>query len=184
MFYGVYVDWPEFEMIRDKFYGILLHLKHPFKHYINMKDIEKIKTLEAKVFPEQMVAYGKIKSRKEFLKKMMCATPAQIEYLVSDDFLYLCVHHYNSILIKDFGMTTKDFRRVFKFCHEKIEEYTKLDKPVYMDARESTSYKIMKFFERKKRFQIIEDRETEIGSEKFHRLKILKYGTAVTDDAN
>jgi hypothetical protein len=176
MFYGVYVDWPEFEMIRDKFYGIFLYLKHPFKRYINMNDIEKIKILEAKVFPQQMVAYKKITSKKAFLEKMMCATSAQIEYCVTDDMLFLCIHHYNSILIKDFGMITNDFRRVFEFCNKKIEEYTSQNKPVYLDAREITSYKILKFYEKKKRFKIVEDIDNEIGGEKFHRLKIVKYG--------
>jgi len=169
----IWNGWPPYDMKKDRWYGKLLHLRKLFRKEINMEDIERIKTIEAKIFPPEIAGYGKIQNKEQFLKKMVCSDALQIEYQADDDFLFLAVHHYNNIKIQDFGMTTRDSKRVFKFIKEKIKEYGKLKKPVYMEARESTAYKIMKYYEHKGYFKINEDKEVFIGKEKFHRLKLV-----------
>lgn len=54
-----------------------------------------------------------------------------------------------------------------------IEKYTRINKPVYMESREKTSYKLIKFYEKRKYFIITEDELIKLGGEVFHRLKLV-----------
>lgn len=173
-FSGLYNSWPLYEMNYDRIYGKLRHLLKPWGHYIKMEDVEKIKKLEAAVFPDTMVGYSKVSSLKEFLGKMRCDDVAQIDYVIEDDFLFLAVFHYNCIYVRDMGVTTKNASRVFSFFKEKIEEYYNTGKPVFIEAREKTAYKLLKYYERKGFFDIIEDVEKLNAGEIFHRLKLVR----------
>jgi hypothetical protein len=44
---------------------------------------------------------------------------------------------------------------------------------VTMDAREGTSYKLLKFAEKRKRLQILSDRSYDWGGETFHELELI-----------
>ena len=173
MFFGVYNSWPDYDLVIDYIYAKLLRLKKPWGCYISLKDINRVKQLEDSVYPEELRGYANVTSKKEFVKRLRCYDAAQIDYIIDDNFFFLSTIHYNCVYIRDIGISSNNPKKVFGVFKEMIEKYTRINKPVYMESREKTSYKLIKFYEKRKYFIITEDELIKLGGEVFHRLKLV-----------
>ena len=171
MFIGYYNSWPDYDIVMDHIYAGLCKLKRPFFR-IPQHDVDRIREIEASVYPEDMQGYTNLVKAKQLLRKLNCYSISQIDYVVQDGMYILCTVHYNCVYINDIACEKQSSSLMFKMFKEKLAQYFLMKKPVFAEARETTSYVMFKFYERKGYISIEEDEVIELGGEPFHRVKV------------
>ena len=151
-----------------------IELKEDYNIEVTYKSIDRnVNSKEGNTIKGIVKGYANVTSKKEFVKRLRCYDAAQIDYIIDDNFFFLSTIHYNCVYIRDIGISSNNPKKVFGVFKEMIEKYTRINKPVYMESREKTSYKLIKFYEKRKYFIITEDELIKLGGEVFHRLKLV-----------
>lgn len=162
---------PQFNYTIDYLYGIKLSLFSK-KKTLTEEDLITIQNIEAKAYPDNMTVHFPKINLKEFLEAANCTNIYQIDFILENGYYLLCANHYNCVEILDFASETRkctDFFSVVKFIKKLHAK-----KYVFMMARESTTYPIIKAFEKSGKVIIYNDHLKEQWDEKWHyvRLKI------------
>lgn len=160
---------PCYNFTIDYLYG--LFLKFFFKKSILTEEqFEMIKIIEKRAYPKQMIMYCYQNNISEFLKSVGCSNIYQIDFLLEDGYYLLCARHYNCIEILDFASETKKCKYVFRIVNFLKKNYSK--KTIYMRARESTSYQILKKFEKCGKIIFCNDYIKSSSEEVWHFIKM------------
>lgn len=160
-------SWPEYDCYKDYFYAKKLRFTRHDK-LIDKKTVAAIKRIEEAAYPESLRGYTEVKTVKDLVERLGCCDAAQIEYYLEDDMYLLCSRHYNCVEIYDFASGTRKYTFVFRIKQYLYDRFC--DDDIYLQSRETTSYPIMKLFEKRGSIRIISDEESEVGGEKFHKL--------------
>ena len=164
------LEWPPVVLYKDLLYSFKLMLC-PKHRLINMKDIENIKKIEKKAYPENFNLYGKVKSIKDFKRKFACFNRSQIDYYLEDDFYAIFILHHNCVHLADMACYKNPYS-VLKVINIIYEKYRKMYTYGYLVAREATSYRLIKAYEKKGKIKVMSDECDEYEGETVHRLVI------------
>ena len=129
-------------------------------------DIEKLKAIEKRAYADtiysQMQSFKTIDDLAEY-----CETSKEDVHILSgDDWYVILGEHEDYIEIVDMASTGHNLpvNKVLAFMKS-------FNKPFTMDARESTSYKLVKALDKANMLKIDKDDEYMWGNEKFHDIE-------------
>ena len=129
-------------------------------------DIEKLKAIEKRAYADtiysQMQSFQTIDDLAEY-----CETSKEDVHILSgDDWYVILGEHEDYIEIVDMASTGHNLpvNKVLAFMKS-------FNKPFTMDARESTSYKLVKALDKANMLKIDKDDEYMWGNEKFHDIE-------------
>lgn len=129
-------------------------------------DIDKLKAIENKAYEDtiysQMQSFQTIDDLAEY-----CEVPEEnVHVLSGDDWYVILGEHEDYIEIVDMASTGHNLpvNKVLSFMKS-------FEKPFTMDARESTSYKLVKALDKADMLKIDRDDEYMWGNEKFHDIE-------------
>lgn len=126
-------------------------------------DIQKLCEIEKKAYADtiyaQMQGFENIRDLAEYCE----VSPKNVHVMSGDDWYVILGEHRDHIEIVDLASTGK------RLPVKQVLEFMKsFDKPVTMDAREETSYKLVKALDRMHMLQINKDESYQWGGETFH----------------
>ena len=129
-------------------------------------DIDKLKSIEKKAYADtiysQMQSFQTMDDLAEY-----CEVPEENVHILSgDDWYVILGEHEDYIEIVDMASTGHNLpvNKVLAFMKS-------FNKPFTMDARESTSYKLVKALDKANMLKIDKDDEYMWGNEKFHDIE-------------
>lgn len=160
---------PQFNYILDFFYGVKLSL-FSRKKVLTEEDLITIQDIEAKAYPDNMTIHFNRIHLKEFLDDSCCSNLYQIDFILGNGYYLLCANHYNCVEILDFASKTRkctDFFRVISFLKSNYAQ-----KYIFMKARESTTYPIIKAYEKRGKIIIYNDHLKEQWDERWHFIRL------------
>jgi hypothetical protein len=133
---------------------------------LNQKNFDHVKSIEKEVYPPRMHTYQDFDDIEELLDYNDC--DGQIDCIIKNDWYAIFCNGPTEVEITDFAS-----RKPLGFA-EILEVKNKLqsfgDKIISMNARESTSYKIIKLGERRGWFKIISDEPNITFGEPMHEI--------------
>ena len=133
---------------------------------LNQKNFDHVKNIEKEVYPPRMHTYQDFDDIEELLDYNGC--DGQIDCIIKNDWYAIFCNGPTEVEITDFAS-----RKPLGFA-EILEVKNKLqsfgDKIISMNARESTSYKIIKLGERRGWFKIISDEPNITFGEPMHEI--------------
>ena len=133
---------------------------------LNQKNFDHVKNIEKEVYPPRMHTYQDFDDIEELLDYNDC--DGQIDCIIKNDWYAIFCNGPTEVEITDFAS-----RKPLGFA-EILEVKNKLqsfgDKIISMNARESTSYKIIKLGERRGWFKIISDEPNITFGEPMHEI--------------
>ena len=133
---------------------------------LNQKNFDHVKSIEKEVYPPRMHTYQDFDDIEELLDYNGC--DGQIDCIIKNDWYAIFCNGPTEVEITDFAS-----RKPLGFA-EILEVKNKLqsfgDKIISMNARESTSYRIIKLGERRGWFKIISDEPNITFGEPMHEI--------------
>lgn len=129
-------------------------------------DIDKLKAIENKAYADTIYSQMQSFQTMDDLAKY-CEVPEEnVHVLSGDDWYVILGEHEDYIEIVDMASTGHNLpvNKVLSFMKS-------FDKPFTMDARESTSYKLVKALDKADMLKIDRDDEYMWGNEKFHDIE-------------
>ena len=154
----------------DSIYGRYLAKKKDWQT-IDQEDFRKILNIAEKAYAGGPNPIGTIESLSSLQEYCYAPNIAQIEYVILNEECYIIFsHHYNCYFLCDAAAIpgTTSFLKIIKILFGKCN-----NKPVYVFAREATSYKLFKIYEKKKKINISYDQAYMIHGEATHLLKCI-----------
>lgn len=142
-----------------------------FKEYclLNQKNFDQVKSIEKQVYPSRMQTYQQFDNIEDLLDYADC--DGQIDCIVKDDWYAIFCNGSTEVEVIDFAS-----RKPLTFT-ELIEVRNKLqsfgDKLINMNARQSTSYRLIMAAAKRGMFEILSDEPNNEFGEPMHEL-ILK----------
>ena len=141
-----------------------------FKEYclLNQKNFDKVKSIEKHVYPSRMHTYQDFDNIEDLLDYADCN--GQIDCIVKDDWYAIFCNGSSEVEIIDFAS-----KKPLGFT-ELIEVKNKLqsfgDKIITMNARESTSYRLIMLAAKRGMFEILSDEPNNEFGEPMHQLEL------------
>lgn len=147
-------------------------------------DIDKLKTIEQKAYEDTI--YSQMQSFRDIydLAEYCEVPPENIHVLSGNDWYVILGEHEDYIEIVDMASTGHNLpvNKVLSFMKsfnkedepesgESLNEARGKVKPFTMDARETTSYKLVKALDKADMLRIDKDEEYIWGNEKFHDIE-------------
>lgn len=139
---------------------------------LNEENLLQIKAIEGRAYENTPYAQMQRCTTWEDIANYMECEVENIRLHGTDTYYVLCAERESEVEIVD--LASKDGRANLKAVITFLEAF---DKPLTMDSRETTSYPIVKYMEKRKRLVVLEDESYQWAGEPFHSI------TAITTKA-
>lgn len=129
-------------------------------------NIEKIRNIEAAAYPESYQQLQTVESIGDIIEYADARDISDLIVEVGDNWYFIATRGNGEIvdLAADGNMSIRDITKILRII---VDNFA--GKEITMDARENTSYKLVKF---SKHFEILEDEPNDWDGEVFHKLVI------------
>lgn len=165
---NIYNYWPRYNRMIDFFYAKWLRL-FGRKNILQHDDLEKIKHISLMAYGEDADCYRGVNTVAEFVNGIGCDA-AQLDFNVEDGFYWLCIEHYNCIELYDLASETCRYVNITKVIAEFFKRYNK--KIIYCKSRATTSYPILKLYEKRGKIEIPTDMVRTSFGEEYHLMTV------------
>jgi len=134
---------------------------------IDRELVLRLARIEEKAYPPAYRYIRSMEDVEELLEYCEASYPDELIVLTGDNW-YMVINHVSKEVI-DWAaagrLSMADLAKIWRFIKENFDE-------LHMDAREKTSYKIMKVFEGRGRIEILHDSSWTWAGEIFHHVHI------------
>lgn len=156
-----------FLKILDVVFSWWLLLIRKDDYFLTEDNYQHIKNCAKQAYPNEVLDYNNCPTMSDLLTLMGCSK-GKIYVLTGDTWYFILIREITHIVAYDFASATGKCTEIFRIYNILINLFR--NKRCFIMARETTSYPLIKKFERRGDYKILNDELTFRDGENYHKM--------------